>query len=188
MKFQFISSISLASAIITENAQCDFENIPTQADFDQSKYTGTWYSTFEDFRNWNSPCVTATYTPMENGDIKVYNRAWTWFFYYGLTGSATCGTDGKCWVTFNWWGSRPDTTKVPNYNIISTDYDNYAFVYSCDNLSDNKKRESAWILTRTPKISDEKLKEYKMMLKIMYPTLDQSEMKTVLQGPACDYV
>ena len=96
---------------------------------------------------------------MDNGDIKVVNRTFWWAFYFGVSGSATCGTDGKCWVSFKWWG-RPDTSRVPNYNVLSTDYENYTIVYGCQNLRGNKKRENAWILTRTPTISDQKLKEY----------------------------
>ena len=96
---------------------------------------------------------------MENGDISVYNRAWYYLFYYTVNGSATCGTDGKCWVTFNWWGKRPDTSVKPNYNVVSTDYENYTIVYGCSDKSSGKQ-EDAWIMTRTPTIDSEKLEEY----------------------------
>ena len=94
---------------------------------------------------------------MENGDIKVFNRAWYWFFYGWVNGSATCGSDGKCMVSFNWWGNRPDTSKKANYNILSTDYDNYTIVYSCFDSSSGSKYENAWIMTREPSIKQEKL-------------------------------
>ena len=104
-----------------------------------------------------------------------------------MTGAATCGTNGKCWVSFSWWG-RPDTSRVPNYNVLSTDYDNYVIVYSCQNRW-SSKRESVWIMTRNPDFSDAEQKKYTMMLKVLYPKLDQSEMIRVLQGnDVCTYV
>lgn len=35
-----------------------------------------------------------------------------------------------------------------NYWIMDTDYDNYAIIYSCKNLSDNKSAEAAWVLSK----------------------------------------
>ena len=109
---------------------------------------------------------------MKNGDIQVFNRGWFWLFYGWVNGLATCGTDGKCQVTFNWWGNRPDISKGPNYNVLSTDYENYVIVYSCADRSDGSKSENAWIMTRKQKIKAEKLKEYEKMLKVLYPSFD----------------
>ena len=85
---------------------------------------------------------------------------WYYFFYTSVSGSASCRTDGKCHLTFNWWGNRPDTSLKPQYNVLSTDYDNFTIVYACKDTSSGSKEESVWILTRTPTIDAEKLKEY----------------------------
>merc|ERR1711973_968028 len=37
---------------------------------------------------------------------------------------------------------------TPNYNVIDTDYDNYALVYNCRQISNNEKEESLYVLTR----------------------------------------
>lgn len=42
---------------------------------------------------------------------------------------------------------------VSNYWILSTDYDNFAIVYFCTNIEDNKSREFAWVLSRQPQIA-----------------------------------
>ena len=129
MNFLKLILISSVSAITTPNSRCT--EPPTKQDFDQTKYVGTWYSQDEDFADNKFQCVTAEYTPMENGNIKVFNRAWALVFYYSVTGSAECQSNGKCWVTFNLWGNPPNTSKKPNYNVIATDYEKYAIVYSC---------------------------------------------------------
>ena len=89
---------------------------------------------------------------MPSGDFEVDNRTWLWFFffsYYSVNGSGRCPTnDGKCWITFNWAGNPPDTSKPAGYNILSTDYDNYTIIYNCNNTWYGAKQESAWIMTR----------------------------------------
>lgn len=37
---------------------------------------------------------------------------------------------------------------------MSTDYDNYAIVYYCRNIEDNKSSEFAWLLSRKPQLSE----------------------------------
>lgn len=39
-----------------------------------------------------------------------------------------------------------------NYNVLNTDYENYAVVYSCEPLPDKKRKDNLWVLTRDPLI------------------------------------
>lgn len=45
---------------------------------------------------------------------------------------------------------------------MDTDYDNYAIIYSCKNLSENKSAEAAWVLSKQRSILPE-----------LQPTVDQ---------------
>ena len=118
---------------------------------------------------------------MPNGDIEVDNQTWLWFFFfsnYYVNGSARCPTnDGKCWVTFNWWGNPPDVNaKKANYNILSTDYDNYTIIYGCSNTWYGGKQESAWIMTREKTASPSAVKAYETMLNQLMPIYNQESM------------
>ena len=42
---------------------------------------------------------------------------------------------------------------MENFDVIATDYNNYAVVYGCNDLFFSYFRE-AWILSRTPRLSE----------------------------------
>jgi apolipoprotein D and lipocalin family protein len=42
-----------------------------------------------------------------------------------------------------------------NYYVIATDYFQYAVGWACEDLPDNRSREYAWILSRTPELPDD---------------------------------
>ena len=109
-----------------------------QANVDLSRYVGRWY---EYTRDWAfgfetaSSCTTATYSATSASSISVVNRAYYWpltFTADWITakGSANCNfVTGSCAVGF----PQPKSSDA-NYNILYTDYDNTAVVYSCANL------------------------------------------------------
>ena len=131
---------------------------------------------------------------MDNGDIQVDNRGWFWWFffsYFSVNGSASCPkNDGKCWVTFNLSGDRPDTTTdKANYNVIDTDYDNYLIVYDCFNTWYGARQESAWIMTRKPVPDASYVKTLESVLKQKVPGYNQDGMTVSDQGEDnCTYV
>ena len=139
MKFSSLSLLAIApvSSKVTFGENCPTSGIQTMVEFDKSRYVGTWY-VWKDDHPFSSPCQTATYKALPNGDISVSNRGWFWWFffsYFSVNGSARCPyTNGKCWVTFNLTGDRADISKgLGNYNVLKTDYDNYTIVYDCVN-------------------------------------------------------
>ena len=74
----------------------------------------------------------------------------------GISGFAKCASDiGKCSVSF--FNSPIDLSKS-NYQVIDTDYNNYAIVYGCDDWFFSYTRE-VWLLSRTPRL-DQKYIDY----------------------------
>lgn len=122
---------------------------------------------------FSGPCSTATYQKKENGNVQVKNRGWFWWFffsYYSLLGEANCNTDGKCWVAFRQGeGNETKQEGKANYNILYTDYTNYALVYNCEDTALGKD-EDAWILTRDWNISEAQVSAYEAEFKRLMPT------------------
>ena len=101
-------------------------------------------------------CVTAEYSI--NGDyVDVINRGVFWpALPISVNGQAQCwAADGNCQVSFS---SNPTFDGTRNYNILETDYDNYAIVYSCrPTWWDSGIQQELWILSRTPVMSNDLL-------------------------------
>ena len=115
--------------------------------FDPSRYTGLWYEIYRDtntgFEN-GSRCVTATYQTLSQTQVSVYNRG---IEANGdlntIEGRATCA-GASCKVKFEAFYIPPG-----NYQLLDTDYTNYAVVYSCTNFFFGLFRnELAWVLGR----------------------------------------
>ena len=115
-----------------------------QSNFDPTQYVGTWY---EIARDKNIPfeygdCTQARYGLQPDGLLTVQNS-----LVNPSTGSidqanAKAKCDGAhCHVKFF-------LTYSGDYRVVSTDYTNYASVYSCTNYVFFKD-EYVWILART---------------------------------------
>jgi len=157
---QAIQLLLLASGI---RAQVfSYGNCPkyeVKQNFDKDKYLGKWYEYSNYFAVFQlfGKCVVAEYTDKSDGavvKIGVKNSSKNTIFgtYSSVTGTAVL--------------AEPDNSAVPaslivnfgrrrsskaNYNIIDTDYDNYAIVYFCKNEFFFFKSELLWILTRAQK-------------------------------------
>lgn len=66
------------------------------------------------------------------------------------------------------------------YWTLSTDYSNYAVVWSCRELPNGRSNESAWVLSRTPEVSlavrnryEEVLRQNNIVLEAMRTTNQQ---------------
>ncbi|CAF2064696.1 unnamed protein product [Rotaria magnacalcarata] len=131
-------------------------NITTQSNFNVSQYAGLWY---EAYRNTilfelGTKCVNATYTLNSDGSIGVWNQAVKFFgSRTSINGTAkvkNASEPGALSVTF------PSAGTTGDYNVISTNYSDYAIVYSCSNiriLFIPFKSEYIWILSRTKTLS-----------------------------------
>ncbi|XP_077295531.1 apolipoprotein D-like isoform X2 [Arctopsyche grandis] len=125
-------------------------NISVKNPFDVSQYVGTWYEAEKYFAIFElgGKCITATYTPIASGGVKVFNRQLNIKTNQVRTieGTATlagAANEGKLSVVFP---SIPFGRAAP-YWVLDTDYTNYAVVYSCTDFF-IFHTDIVWILTR----------------------------------------
>lgn len=133
-------------------------HIPEKAkpisDFDANRYLGTWYEIARfDYRfEKNLDNVTAQYSLLENGDIKVFNSGYDYVKneWKSSTGSARFREDkntAALKVTF----FKPFYS---GYNVIALD-DNYQYA-----LIAGKNLEYLWLLSREKTMPEEIRNQY----------------------------
>jgi len=139
-------------------------NFPTVKNFQLERYLGLWYEYSNYFAIFQAfqDCVTAFYTDETPSSsyggrkpapkIGVLNRGRNVFLRKSSSAKGTATLNdpndpnrpGELIVNFG--GFQPESTST-NYNVVDTDYDQYAVVYSCNNKLFFKS-EILWILTR----------------------------------------
>ncbi|XP_071522354.1 apolipoprotein D-like [Panulirus ornatus] len=123
------------------------EFIP-KVDFQVERYLGKWFeiARFPNTYEIGQRCNYAEYSDNGDGTVKVHNGGlnadgvFTEIFGYveqtDVPGALLLHLDG---VPF-----------VGQYNVLETDYTNYATVYTCTDIFGISHVEQAWILARTP--------------------------------------
>ncbi|XP_018011456.1 crustacyanin-A2 subunit [Hyalella azteca] len=156
---------------------------PPAADFNMTKFTGTWY-TVQWVPNEYIPivaCTNANYTVVD--DHVVCNER-------GLDAQGEKRsrvtkldllTDDTSTFSARGEGLRPTAPM----NIIATDYDTYACVYSCMKTF-AMKAEFAWILSRHP-LLDKPSMEACMEAFTEQHEFDLGKLESVEQGKTCPY-
>ena len=139
------------------------------------KYSGEWYEISSDW--WfpapflGGDCTKATYTPIFDGTITVLNETYTWFAGdFAMEGAAIVSDTGDASLNVE-FGDVPSASATPNYTVLSTDYETYAVVYSCDNEG-WYANDYFWILSRTPELSDDKMLEILAIVAEKLPSYD----------------
>ena len=139
----------------------------------------------------NGHCITATYAAMDDGDVKVTNRGWFWWFffsYYSLDGKARANSNGngELAVEFNIFNDDR-LSGDPNYYILATDYTSYSLVYSCS-VGWLGIDEWVWMLGRDTTMSDSTKTALKSVLGTQVSSYDYSNnLEDSIQGGTCVY-
>ena len=73
---------------------------------------------------------------------------------------------------------------IDEFKYLSVDYDDYAVVYNCRNIDENKSVQNVWVVSRTPNLSDNGKSKVHAILDEHF---DRSKIKSVKQNPdICD--
>ena len=126
---------------------------------------------------------------MTNGLISVYNVGNYYPLYnkdVEIRGQAKCNSvAGSCTVAFH--GRSVDGPA--NYNILGTDYKNFVVVYNCVNKAYGMFHTiDLWILSRTPVLSEDKMKEAQDLIQSKVPYYSSLIWgSNTYQGVDCPY-
>ena len=182
-----LALFTLLGAVSARRGKCQ-SFVQTQADFDLSKYVGTWYEIQRDKSTtyeWFGQCIQAIYTANDDGTIAVENRGWYDYLqkYTSIYLTAKCqpGT-ALCHVSF-----KPDTDYTPNYEVLLTDYESYSVVYDCQQEGTDKESESMWILARTNTLDASLVESLKEKASALVPGYDWSHSEKTKQPNTCKY-
>ncbi|XP_022123845.2 uncharacterized protein LOC110999209 [Pieris rapae] len=140
--------LGLASAQILQDGQC--ENIALQNNFELDKFTGKWHGVRGKSILQNGDCSYINITPTSYGN---YQYTVEVSFVEANIRKEIRGTavaEGSS-ASFNFTLEGKST----DFNVINTDYDNYALVYSCENVGDQQRNVYIWELARETTFSDE---------------------------------
>jgi len=124
------------------------DSVPVVDFVDLEKYAGTWYE-ISSIPTWfakNLVCVTATYTLLENGKIKVFNQG-----YKDSPEGKLSNITGTAWVPDPNEPARLKVSFFPlissQYNISALDEENYTYA-----MVTGSSYKYLWILSRTPQM------------------------------------
>lgn len=160
------------------------QQVKLQENFDATRYMGTWFEQARDqgmiFQHYD--CSQAHYTLNADGTIAVLNSEFNPKSSKVETATATAKCNGPhCKVYF-----------VPfaggDYEVLATDYENYSFVYSCEDSFLGGKDEMIWVLTREPELKPEIDELRKKIMKERVPDYKEENFRKTKQGGVCQYL
>ncbi|XP_008432678.1 apolipoprotein D-like [Poecilia reticulata] len=173
MKLLQVFSFTLLS-VLAANAQVIMpDRCPSaavQQKFDAARYLGKWFEIQRMPHTFQSgQCSTATYSLESPGVVGVVNRE---LLANGtidvITGIAKPDPIEPAKLLVYFFEDSPPSP----YWVLSTDYDNYALVYSCTDLG-VLHVDFVWILSRKPTLPDQTLEELHGVLRSIGVSVDK---------------
>jgi len=129
-----LSSLKADFPVIIWGKDCP--TVSGKENFDIESYVGQWFQITAlpfFFASSSDTCTWAKYSLLPNGNIAVNNTEVKNGKRSGVTGEAAPieNRSGELDVEFF---KKPSTTAKSNYIVIDTDYDEYAYIWSCGSL------------------------------------------------------
>lgn len=142
-----------------------------QEDFDVTRYMGRWYEimSYPFCLTTNAKCVVSTYAFGSDRNISMYSRfVNSQGFENRIMGMAAEKAPGVLAVmfsaarkflkilsfqSFNFFPFSAEASSF--YNILSTDYKNYAVVAACNSYCGSIEGFNVWVLSRKPNLGSE---------------------------------
>ncbi|KAH8238911.1 hypothetical protein KR038_006202, partial [Drosophila bunnanda] len=157
-----------ANGVYLGNAQVPFPgkcpDVKVMDTFDVEAYMGIWYeqSKYPFAFEIGKKCIYANYGIIDNSTVSVVNSAINRFtgLPTNITGKAKVIAPAQLAVAFY---PNQQLTKA-NYQVLGTDYESYAVVYSCTNVTSLANIKIVWILTRERQPSAETIETAKKIL------------------------
>lgn len=179
MKYLIVLVVALfgvAQASVDYDRPCRLAEMSprVKTGFQVAAYLGTWYETsrYEAVNQTDFDCVMARYTANLDGSVQVRNSGYFQNRFIEFVGRADLAfpnqtpLPAKLNVAFvENRKSHQESCTDAQFNVffrqleppaiywgLSTDYINYAVVWSCSELANSRSREQLWILSRTPEL------------------------------------
>uniref|UniRef100_A0A3P9K5L3 Apolipoprotein D n=1 Tax=Oryzias latipes TaxID=8090 RepID=A0A3P9K5L3_ORYLA len=157
-----------ASAQVIMPGRCP--DAAVQEKFDAAAYLGKWYEIQKLPNSFQKgQCSTAQYSLQSPGVVGVLNRE---LLNNGtinaLTGTAKPSPTEPAKLMVTFFENSPPSP----YWVLSTDYNNFALVYSCTDL-ELIHTDFVWILSRTPTLPQETLEKLQNILTSIGVTVDK---------------
>ncbi|KAF6733964.1 Apolipoprotein D [Oryzias melastigma] len=132
-----------------------------QEKFDAAAYLGKWFEIQKLPNSFQKgQCSTAEYSLQSPGVVGVLNRELlNNGTIYALTGTAKPSPTEPAKLMVTFFENNPPSP----YWVLSTDYTNFALVYSCTDL-ELIHTDFVWILSRTPSLPQETLEKLQNIL------------------------
>ncbi|CDW71968.1 apolipoprotein d [Stylonychia lemnae] len=153
--------------------------------FNLTKYQGQWFEQARDKATFYEAhdCVHGRYKVDAKGMLRISN------VQYDLTKKEHSLSEGRaicagalCYSKFH---NVMDI--FGDYQVLSTDYNKYALVYTCTNFLDAFSQDYVWILTRDAVVEKEYLQGLHDTLWDKHPEYDAKNFYYTRQGGLCDY-
>uniref|UniRef100_H2MUK0 Apolipoprotein D n=2 Tax=Oryzias latipes TaxID=8090 RepID=H2MUK0_ORYLA len=157
-----------ASAQVIMPGRCP--DAAVQEKFDAAAYLGKWYEIQKLPNSFQKgQCSTAQYSLQSPGVVGVLNRELlNNGTIYALNGTAKPSPTEPAKLMVTFFENSPPSP----YWVLSTDYNNFALVYSCTDL-ELIHTDFVWILSRTPTLPQETLEKLQNILTSIGVTVDK---------------
>lgn len=167
----FATIISQSSSQILETGNCPKVNVTDN--FSLPQFLGKWHEVraFPYFYTLGSSCISWTFIQNDDGTLNVEVRQSQFDVEEVEIGNCEISRPGVILISYpNSIVTRADA----DYHVLSTDYENYAVLFTCTNAF-FVNAQNAWILSRKSILDDRYLEKAKA-------TLDEQGISSSLLG------